>query len=550
MVKVIAKIKTEEQYQCGECGMQYAEKEWAEKCEAWCKEHGSCNLEITSHAVPQDEDSVSEATAVKDTKLKNRLFYGSIGLAAALGLFLTFYWHLRLNSSIAALISNTADKPLYFWSYVLLTLGAIVLFGVNASLLVYRWRKFGRPTLKNQAGTGGGSLVGVAAAACPVCGSVLLSAIGITGGLAAFPLGGLELKALSFGLLALPIWLTRRDMKKLECNNDVCPIPQDASFKKEKDQTWLHGALALIVIFLIVGWSMLKTDPVLARFISKDNGIVNIKDNRLNNTNVAATNNPVFDEVAAKVLPENGFQSKIALNDAVLKLVENGVIDRAKFEALYKQNYGSLLPEEIRTIFEEPQREPILLTRENANIYVNLLWPLGLANYMESNKSSPVNGKSLFNFASTGGWNLGKEENGGAYFNKSKIAELTPAQEALVTKIAQNSYRPCCNNSTFFQDCNHGSALLGLLQLGAAQGLTEDELYREALAFNSFWFPQNYIEAALYFKAVKNIDWEDVDPKAVMDKVYSSASGAGLVAQKVSELGLVPQQKSGAGCGV
>ena len=36
---------------CGECGFYYADKEWAEKCEAWCKENRSCNLEITSHAV-------------------------------------------------------------------------------------------------------------------------------------------------------------------------------------------------------------------------------------------------------------------------------------------------------------------------------------------------------------------------------------------------------------------------------------------------------------------------------------------------------------------
>jgi hypothetical protein len=99
---------------------------------------------------------------------------------------------------------------------------------------------------------------------------------------------------------------------------------------------------------------------------------------------------------------------------------------------------------------------------------------------MSTNKTSPVNGVSLFNLPSTGGWTLGKEENGGAYFNEFRIVELTPEQEALVTRIAKNTYRPCCNNSTFFQDCNHGSALLGLLELGASQGLTADELYQEA----------------------------------------------------------------------
>ncbi len=179
------------------------------------------------------------------------------------------------------------------------------------------------------------------------------------------------------------------------------------------------------------------------------------------------------------------------------------------------------------------------------------MWPLGLANYMSSNKESPVNSKSLFNFASTGGWNLGKEENGGAYFNQFNIVELTPEQEVLVTKIAQNTYRPCCNNSTFFQDCNHGSALLGLLQLGASQRLSEDELYREALAFNAFWFPHSYIQTALYFKAVESTDWDNVDPKVVMGKDFSTISGwSGTVAKKVSELDLVPQRQNGAGCGV
>ena len=38
-------------YICEECGLAYKEKEWAEKCQKWCRENKSCNLEITSHAV-------------------------------------------------------------------------------------------------------------------------------------------------------------------------------------------------------------------------------------------------------------------------------------------------------------------------------------------------------------------------------------------------------------------------------------------------------------------------------------------------------------------
>jgi lipopolysaccharide biosynthesis regulator YciM len=43
-------------YQCEECGFLYKEKEWAEKCEAWCREHQSCNLEIIQHGKPPENE--------------------------------------------------------------------------------------------------------------------------------------------------------------------------------------------------------------------------------------------------------------------------------------------------------------------------------------------------------------------------------------------------------------------------------------------------------------------------------------------------------------
>jgi len=38
-------------YQCEECGLWYKDKEISEKCQAWCKEHKSCNLEIIKHSI-------------------------------------------------------------------------------------------------------------------------------------------------------------------------------------------------------------------------------------------------------------------------------------------------------------------------------------------------------------------------------------------------------------------------------------------------------------------------------------------------------------------
>jgi len=38
-------------YECEECHLFYEDAKWAEKCEEWCIEHKSCNLEITKHAI-------------------------------------------------------------------------------------------------------------------------------------------------------------------------------------------------------------------------------------------------------------------------------------------------------------------------------------------------------------------------------------------------------------------------------------------------------------------------------------------------------------------
>ena len=36
---------------CGLCGLKYADRKTAEECEAWDKEHDSCNLDISKKAV-------------------------------------------------------------------------------------------------------------------------------------------------------------------------------------------------------------------------------------------------------------------------------------------------------------------------------------------------------------------------------------------------------------------------------------------------------------------------------------------------------------------
>jgi hypothetical protein len=255
-----------------------------------------------------------------------------------------------------------------------------------------------------------------------------------------------------------------------------------------------------------------------------------------------------FADAMATAVPSAGYHSKVMLADAIVRLVQQGVIDPQKMQALYAQRGG--IPAELKEAMAGLSQRPIVLTRENAGLYVNLLWPIGLANRLAANSESPLNGKGLYRYASTGGWNLGKEANGGAYFNKFPIVELSAAQERLVLNVARRSFRPCCDNSTFYQDCNHGSALLGLLALGASQGLGEDQLFSEALAFNAFWYPHKYAHTALYFKAVRSTEWRDVDPRQALSAALSSGSGwAANVGQELRRRGLVPEGGD-AGCNV
>ncbi len=282
----------------------------------------------------------------------------------------------------------------------------------------------------------------------------------------------------------------------------------------------LLGSLVLAPLSACVVWRSLRSERAGAPPSATD-AAWRSESHTPASGNAFATSDGLLAEVTEKVLPAKGFESRIRLGASVVKLIDAGAIDRQKFEALYRSRGG--LSAELQRTLAAPSDRAIHLTRGNAGDYVNLLWPLGLSNHMAANEASPINGESLPGFASTGGWTLGKEANGSAYFNRLRIVPLTTEQEARVTEIARRTYRPCCNNSTFFQDCNHGSALLGLLELGTSQGLTEDELVREALAFNSFWFPRNYIETALYFRVARGIGWKDVDPREVMGFDYSAA---------------------------
>lgn len=247
---------------------------------------------------------------------------------------------------------------------------------------------------------------------------------------------------------------------------------------------------------------------------------------------------------AEQIIPEKGVTLPVTWGDIGKRMVESGVIDQEKFDQLYATR-GGLSDSDKRMVYGEKNGK-IVINPQNSGVLLNLLWAFGLSNENDILTTGPITDKSYGGsdrFASTGGWTLSK---GGPmdHFNMHAYVPLTKEQQDLVTRIASTIYRPCCDNPTHFPDCNHGMAMLGLLELMASQGVSEKEMYRTALVVNSYWFPENY-QTIASFLASRGIEWKTVDPKDILGANFSSASGFRQI-QETLNSGSVG---GGSGCG-
>lgn len=250
-----------------------------------------------------------------------------------------------------------------------------------------------------------------------------------------------------------------------------------------------------------------------------------------------------------QVLPATGYRTSLKWKDLGKQLVEVGAINKEKYAAMFTSDADG--GDQMKYLGGNWD-ENMVINEKNSRFMVNTLWALGLVNKSKVLDAGPMknNGNSLGSFASTGGWTLGSK---GAteLYSSTPIIPLTDEQQELVKKIAENVYRPCCNNSTVFPDCNHGMAALGYIEWAVFNNLSEGQIYKDLLAFNSFWFPQTYVEMAAYFQSGKvgnkEIQWKDVDAKLALSAEYSSAKGAQRVQQAVQNVPGI--QSQGGSCG-
>lgn len=242
-----------------------------------------------------------------------------------------------------------------------------------------------------------------------------------------------------------------------------------------------------------------------------------------------------------EVLPDGGFTLPISWGDFGPKLVSLGVIDQDKFISAANLNSDE------EKILKEGGSAPITINQDNSQFVVDFLWAIGLAQESNAYKTGEMGTEyksQVGNFASTGGWTLSRGD-AVSYLGKYNLMNLTDKDQARVEAIAKNIYRPCCGNSTWFPDCNHGMAALAAIEMMVAKGMSDGEIYKNVLKLNTFWFPSTYLTTATYF-ANQGVSWDKVDAKEVLSAQYSSSQGAAEIAKKVGPL---PGTTGGGSCG-
>ncbi len=309
---------------------------------------------------------------------------------------------------------------------------------------------------------------------------------------------------------------------------------------RKKLFVWKTATISLMV--LIVLFNLIFEVKVTQRFGKAEQ---NPKQTASTQESTSQDNSTQDSALAGKLFPGDGEELPVVWNDLGKRMVADGVIDIKQLEAIYKERGG--LDQYDKNLLEGNVSENMQLNLKNSGFMLNMFWALGLSNKNPILEEGPMQDKAYGgaeNFASTGGWNIAKGDTMNHYSKHEYIA-LTNEQQALVEKVAKNIYRPCCGNSTYFPDCNHGMAMLGFIELMASQGASEDAMYRAALKLNTYWFPGNYLTIAKYFES-KGTPWDKVDPKKVLGKEYSSSTGYGKILAQVQPV----KAQGGGACGI
>jgi len=151
---------------------------------------------------------------IKDV-LKQKPF-GIIGIISGISLG-TLYYFLTLEMALTHMATEIKLLPIYMTASITLTVIVAILAGINIALVAYNIKTQRNKNMKNGTSAILGGALTAFTPGCPACTTSLSAILGIVGGLAIFPLQGLELKLVSIGALTFSIWWAMRNINNATC---------------------------------------------------------------------------------------------------------------------------------------------------------------------------------------------------------------------------------------------------------------------------------------------------------------------------------------------
>ena len=147
--------------------------------------------------------------------LRQRTF-GMIAVISGVSLG-TAYYFLTLEMGLTHMATEVGLLPMYMAASISLTAVVAVLAGINIALVAYNIKTQRSKNMKNGTSAFLGGALTAFTPGCPACTTSLSAVLGIVGGLAIFPLQGLELKFISIGALTFSIWWAMRNINNASC---------------------------------------------------------------------------------------------------------------------------------------------------------------------------------------------------------------------------------------------------------------------------------------------------------------------------------------------
>ena len=128
------------------------------------------------------------------------------------------YYFLTLDMVLSHITTDIELFPIYIGASVTLTGIVAILAGINIALVAYNIKVQRNNNIKKSGMSAflGGTLTAFTPG-CPACTTSLTAVLGVVGGLAIFPLQGIELKFISIIALTFSIWWAMRNINNSSC---------------------------------------------------------------------------------------------------------------------------------------------------------------------------------------------------------------------------------------------------------------------------------------------------------------------------------------------